>query len=45
MVKADVYTVEGFAYWAKLDQARRNPFINEDQYSIKLYVDTHNKSY
>ena len=43
MVKAEVYTVEGFAYWAKLDQARRNPFINEDQYSIKLYVDTHNK--
>ena len=43
MVKADVYTVEGLAYWAKLDQPRRNPFINEEQYSIKLYVDTRNK--
>jgi len=43
MVKADVYTVEGFAYWAKLDRPRRNPFISEEQYSIKVYVDARNK--
>ena len=43
MVKADIYTVEGLAYWAKLDQPRRNPFINEEQYSIKVYVDARNK--
>ena len=42
-MKAEVYTVEGLAYWAKLDQPRRNPFQNEDQYSIKLYIDTRNK--
>ena len=44
---ANIHSVEGLAYWAKLDRPQPNKYSqyasDAKQYSIALYLDAHNK--